>query len=213
MRKCWSGRMCLQTVFWIVVYEGVCCVAPATASLDSTYYAFHNLLHFLPGAKGTYSCTDPLDMISSFKRLITSSLSVSFLVSAAAAHTAAPLILPPLLQHAARQNCSQEKTPNGIFLPGLHCAFQEYLHSLKALQWNLGHADARGLSGMSCGGLWSVSVVAAQLRMSWLSSWYPGTIAIVKFFHLNIILLCWHLCSQSFHCGASCTGAVPTAAC
>lgn len=74
---------------------GILFLALATASLDSNCYTLHNSVHFLSRAKGTYFCTDPLDMIPSFKRLITSSLSVSFLVSAAAARTSAPLILPP----------------------------------------------------------------------------------------------------------------------
>ena len=152
-------------------------------------------------------------MTPAFKRLITSSLSVSFLVRAAAAHTAAPLIHPPLLQHATRHNYSEEKSPRGIFLLGLYCAFKDHLHSWKVLQWSPGHADARGLSGMSSGGLWSVSVVPAQLYMCWLKSQYSGTTAIIQSFHL-IILLCWHLRPQSFHCrAASCTSAVPTPAC
>lgn len=173
----------LDSAIWRCLL-GILFLALTTASLDSTCYTAYNSLHFPSGAKGTYWCTDPLDIIPSFKGPITLSLSVSFLVSAAAAYTSASLTLPPLLQHAAWHNSSQEKSPKGILLLGLYCDFKEHPHSLKVLQQSLGRADAQGLSGMSSGDLWSLSVIKAHLYMCWLSSWCQETTAIIQFFSI-----------------------------
>lgn len=137
-------------------------------------------------------------MIPSFKWLITSSLSISFLVSTATTLTL--LILPSPLQHAAQHNCSREKSPKGIVLSGLCSAFQEAPSQFKSEVKKSGHMDTRGLSWMYPGGLWSASMVIAQLRvMTKLLT--PRENNNNNFFvHLNIILLCWHMYFESFHC-------------